>query len=202
MRPRPPPRVLDRYRPALIGAGKIARVFVADLLAAGLDVSAVAARDPDRAARFAHETGIPVSYGSYEELVRDPDMDVVYVATPQPFHAEQAILAIEAGKAVLVEKSFGVWQSIVIFGLHWVFAPILTQELSTTGHSILLATVFPACRREPDGVGRRVLEAGARTTRRRPEGPRRPAAEPRWRVSPSGASRRWKSRTPGRTGLR
>lgn len=90
----------------ILGAGKIARVFVADLLAAGLRVSAVAARDPDRAARFAKETGIPVSHGSYEELVRDPNLDAVYVATPQPFHAEQAILAIEAGKAVLVEKSF------------------------------------------------------------------------------------------------
>ncbi|MFJ9705764.1 Gfo/Idh/MocA family protein [Streptomyces sp. NPDC101234] len=90
----------------ILGAGKIAQVFVAELRAAGLLVSAVAARDPDRAARFARETGIPVSYGSYEQLVDDPAVDVVYVATPQPFHADQAILAIEAGKAVLVEKSF------------------------------------------------------------------------------------------------
>ncbi|NNN31392.1 Gfo/Idh/MocA family oxidoreductase [Streptomyces sp. S3(2020)] len=90
----------------ILGAGKIARVFAADLTAAGLQVSGVAARDPDRAARFAGETGIPASYGSYEELVLAPDVDAVYVATPQPFHADQAILAIEAGRAVLVEKSF------------------------------------------------------------------------------------------------
>ncbi|MCG7202278.1 Gfo/Idh/MocA family protein [Streptomyces arenae] len=96
----------DEIRWGILGAGKIARVFVADLTAAGLTVSAVAARQLGRAARFARETGIPVSYGSYEELVQDPRVDVVYIATPQPFHADQAILAIEAGKAVLVEKSF------------------------------------------------------------------------------------------------
>ncbi|WP_369033395.1 MULTISPECIES: Gfo/Idh/MocA family protein [Streptomyces] len=90
----------------ILGAGKIARVFAEDLTAAGLRVSAVAARDPARAARFAEETGIPRSHGSYRALVEDPDVDVVYVATPQPFHAEQALLAIEAGNAVLVEKSF------------------------------------------------------------------------------------------------
>ncbi|AXG76616.1 Gfo/Idh/MocA family protein [Streptomyces paludis] len=90
----------------ILGAGKIARVFAADLAAAGLRVSAVAAREPARAERFARETGIPRAHGSYESLVEDPDVDAVYVATPQPFHAGQALLAIEAGKAVLVEKSF------------------------------------------------------------------------------------------------
>ncbi|MEU3612307.1 Gfo/Idh/MocA family oxidoreductase [Streptomyces sp. NPDC006872] len=90
----------------ILGAGRIARVFAKDLAAAGLRVSAVAARDPARAARFAQETDIPRSHGSYRALVEDPDVDVVYVATPQPFHADQALLAIEAGKAVLVEKSF------------------------------------------------------------------------------------------------
>ncbi|MFG2935158.1 Gfo/Idh/MocA family protein [Streptomyces sp. NPDC048282] len=90
----------------ILGAGKIARVFAADLAAAGLRVAAVGARDPGRAARFARETGIGRSHGSYEALVTDPDVDAVYVATPQPFHAEHALLAIEAGRAVLVEKSF------------------------------------------------------------------------------------------------
>ncbi|MHB9863693.1 Gfo/Idh/MocA family protein [Streptomyces sp. YIM S03343] len=90
----------------ILGAGKIARVFAADLAAAGLRVSTVAARDPARAERFARAAGIPRSYGSYQALVEDPDVDAVYVATPQPFHAEQALLAVEAGKAVLVEKSF------------------------------------------------------------------------------------------------
>ena len=90
----------------ILGAGKIAGVFAADLAAAGLRVSAVAARDGARAESFARTAGIPRSHGSYRALVEDPDVDVVYVATPQPFHAEQALLAIEAGKAVLVEKSF------------------------------------------------------------------------------------------------
>ncbi|MET8976316.1 Gfo/Idh/MocA family oxidoreductase [Streptomyces sp. NPDC004539] len=96
----------DGIRWGILGAGKIARVFADDLLAAGLRVTAVAARDPDRAARFARERGVPVSHGSYERLVDDPGVDAVYIATPQPFHADQAVLAIEAGKAVLVEKSF------------------------------------------------------------------------------------------------
>ncbi|MEU1513835.1 Gfo/Idh/MocA family oxidoreductase [Streptomyces sp. NPDC005811] len=90
----------------ILGAGRIARVFAAELAAAGLRVAAVAARDGDRAARFARETGIARSHGSYEALVADPDVDAVYVATPQPFHSEHALLAIEAGRAVLVEKSF------------------------------------------------------------------------------------------------
>lgn len=92
----------------ILGAGKIARTFVRDLAGAGLRVSAVGSRGQDRAARFAAETGIGRAFGSYAELVDSPDVDVVYIATPQPWHAEQALLAIEAGKAILVEKSFTV----------------------------------------------------------------------------------------------
>ena len=90
----------------ILGAGKIARTFVGDLTGAGLRVAAVGSRGIGRAADFARETGVPLAFGSYTELVECPDVDVVYIATPQPLHAEQAILAIEAGKAVLVEKSF------------------------------------------------------------------------------------------------
>ena len=68
---------------------------------------AVAARDAGRAADFATKYGFPVSYGSYEELVSDPNVDLVYIATPHNLHAEQAILCMKAGKGVLVEKAFG-----------------------------------------------------------------------------------------------
>lgn len=68
---------------------------------------AVAARDAVRAADFAAKYGFPVSYGSYEELVADPNVDLVYIATPHNLHAEQAILCMKAGKGVLVEKAFG-----------------------------------------------------------------------------------------------
>jgi len=65
---------------------------------------AVAARDGERAASFAARFGASHSYGDYRALVEDPDVDIVYVATTHPFHREQALMAIEAGKHVLVEK--------------------------------------------------------------------------------------------------
>ena len=49
---------------------------------------------------------MPRVHGSYEDLVSDPDVDIVYVSTPHPLHAENAILALEHGKHVLVEKPF------------------------------------------------------------------------------------------------
>ena len=65
---------------------------------------AVAARDADRAATFAARFGARQSYGAYRTLVEDPDVDIVYVATTHPFHREQALMAIGAGKHVLIEK--------------------------------------------------------------------------------------------------
>ncbi|OXE36466.1 MAG: hypothetical protein CGW95_07500 [Phenylobacterium zucineum] len=90
----------------VIGAGKIARTMVSDMLGAGVAVTAVAARDLDRAQEFATELGLAKAYGSYLELVSDPDIDVVYIATPQAMHRDNARLAIEHGKHVLVEKAF------------------------------------------------------------------------------------------------
>ena len=65
---------------------------------------AVAARDADRAAAFAARFGARQSYGAYRSLVEDPEVDIVYVATTHPFHREQALMAIGAGKHVLIEK--------------------------------------------------------------------------------------------------
>jgi len=67
-------------------------------------VTAVGSRDLERARRFASEHGIERSYGSYEELVADPAVDVVYVAAPQSEHLALGLLAIAAGKHVLIEK--------------------------------------------------------------------------------------------------
>lgn len=90
----------------ILGAGKIASAFATDITGDGMHVSAVGARDVKRAAEFGSRFGAARAHGSYEELVADPAVDVVYIATPQPFHAAQALLAISAGKAVLIEKSF------------------------------------------------------------------------------------------------
>jgi predicted dehydrogenase len=69
-------------------------------------VAAVAARDPARARAYAADHGIPRVHDSYAALVADPDIDLVYVATPPAFHLAHARLAIAAGKPVLVEKPF------------------------------------------------------------------------------------------------
>ncbi len=73
-----------------------------DLLHHGHRVTAVGSRSPEKARAFAHEFGIARWHESYEALVTDPEVDVVYVATPHNLHAENALAAIEAGKHVLV----------------------------------------------------------------------------------------------------
>ena len=90
----------------ILATGGIAHAFASDLRTAGLDVTAVGSRSAESGARFAAEFGIPRVHGSYEDLVSDPDVDIVYVSTPHPLHAENAILALEHGKHVLVEKPF------------------------------------------------------------------------------------------------
>ncbi|WP_136056017.1 Gfo/Idh/MocA family oxidoreductase [Microbacterium sp. K24] len=95
----------------ILATGWIARRFVQDLNVAGLNVTAVGSRRSDVAVRFAQEFDIPTAHGSYEDLVSDPNVDIVYVATPHPSHAEYALLALEHGKHVLVEKPFTLIES-------------------------------------------------------------------------------------------
>jgi len=97
----------DVVRWGVIGAGGIADVVVPDIgTTPGNQVLAVAARDPERAAAFAARHGITRSYGSYDALLADPDVDVVYIATTHAQHHGQALAALRAGKPVLVEKAF------------------------------------------------------------------------------------------------
>ncbi|PZE28880.1 MULTISPECIES: Gfo/Idh/MocA family protein [unclassified Curtobacterium] len=103
----PPLRGGPALRWGVIGPGEIANDFTAALHAAtDQRVVAVGSRSRDRAAAFADRHGVPRAHTSYEDLVGDPEVDVVYVATPHVHHAEQALLAIRAGKHVLVEKPF------------------------------------------------------------------------------------------------
>jgi predicted dehydrogenase len=69
-------------------------------------VTAVAARDKSRAEAFALQHGIPAAYGSYDELLADPDVDAVYNPLPNSLHGPWTLKAIEAGKHVLCEKPF------------------------------------------------------------------------------------------------
>ena len=103
----PDPRQAPPLRWGVLAPGGIAHSFAAALRArTGQQLQAVASRSPSRAEAFAREFGAPTAYGSYADLVTDPDVDVVYVASPHSEHRDHALLAIEAGKAVLVEKAF------------------------------------------------------------------------------------------------
>jgi predicted dehydrogenase len=91
----------------LLGTGGISDTFATDLaLTDSGVVTAVGSRSQESADRFADRFGIEGRHAGYESLVADPDVDVIYVATPHPMHRENAILALEAGKPVLVEKPF------------------------------------------------------------------------------------------------
>ena len=91
----------------VLATGKIAATVVDDLaLVEGAERLAVASRDLGRAEAFADEHGVERAYGSYEELLADPDVDVVYVATPHAQHHLVTSQVLAAGKPALVEKAF------------------------------------------------------------------------------------------------
>ncbi|MDQ1127817.1 putative dehydrogenase [Microbacterium sp. SORGH_AS 505] len=95
---------MTALRWGILATGGIAHAFTADLKTAGLTVTAVGSRRSESAQEFAAKYGIPRSYGSYDELVADPEVDIVYIATPHSHHLACAALALEHGKHVLIEK--------------------------------------------------------------------------------------------------
>ncbi|MEP6478318.1 MAG: Gfo/Idh/MocA family oxidoreductase [Rhodoglobus sp.] len=96
----------DAVRWGILGTGGIARMFASDLVADGFTITAVGSRTQESADAFAADFGIPAAHASYEALVADPSVDVIYISTPHPLHAQNALLALNAGKHVLVEKPF------------------------------------------------------------------------------------------------
>src|ERR1017187_10678774 len=97
----------EPLRWGIIGPGGIAHTFVNDLQFTDSGVAiAVGSRTLESANRFGDEFDIAHRYGSYEDLVRDPEVDCVYVGTPHPMHHENALLAMENGKPALVDKAF------------------------------------------------------------------------------------------------
>ncbi|MCU1495907.1 MAG: oxidoreductase protein [Acidimicrobiaceae bacterium] len=97
----------EPLRWGLLGCGWVAGAFARELALtdSGRPV-AVGSRSQESADRFADTYDIPNRHASYEALVADPSVEVVYVATPHPMHCANALLALEAGKPVLVEKPF------------------------------------------------------------------------------------------------
>lgn len=95
------------FKVGIIGAG-----WIADKMAEALSplsdycVYAIASRSLEKAAAFAERWNVPKAYGSYEEMLEDKDVDLVYIATPHSHHFPHTMLALEHGKHVLVEKAF------------------------------------------------------------------------------------------------
>jgi len=98
---------VNPVRWGILGTGGIAQAFAEDLQLTDSGVAvAVGSRSEGSADRFADKFGIANRHSSYESLAADPDVDVVYVATPHPMHHDNALLALRGGKHVLVEKPF------------------------------------------------------------------------------------------------
>ena len=91
----------------IVGPGRIAAKVVEDFAyAPGSVAVAAASRSLDRAQSFCDAHGLAQAYGSYADIIAAPDIDVLYIATPHPQHMKIAVAALQAGKAVLVEKTF------------------------------------------------------------------------------------------------
>ena len=98
---------MKRYRWGILAPGRIAEKFAEGLkLLDNAILYAVGSRDLARADDFAHRHGFEKAYGSYKDLVSDPDLDVVYVASPHSHHREHTLLCLGHGKHVICEKAF------------------------------------------------------------------------------------------------
>lgn len=98
---------MGKLKVGIMGPGNIARTMGKTLLGMeSAELYAVASRDAVRADEFAKLYEAKKAYGSYEEMLADPDVELVYIATPHSHHAEQIVQCLEAGKHVLCEKSF------------------------------------------------------------------------------------------------
>lgn len=103
----PDPRDAPAIRWGVLAPGRIAHKWTAALhTRTASRVIAVGSRSVDRAQAFAGEFGVEHAYGSYEDLVADTGIDAIYVASPHSEHHDHALLALGAGKPVLVEKAF------------------------------------------------------------------------------------------------
>src|SRR6202050_90323 len=95
-----------KVRWGVIGVAKIATQKVIPAMQRGTwsEIAGIASRDPEKARRAAADLKIPKSYGSYEEMLADPDIEAVYNPLPNHLHVPWSIRAAEAGKHVLCEK--------------------------------------------------------------------------------------------------
>jgi predicted dehydrogenase len=98
---------MEKIRWGILGTGKIAKAFSKGLsFVPDAELVAIGSRSVNSANKFGDEFGVPHRHSSYASLVEDPEVDVVYIATPHAIHEENMLLCLEAGKAVLCEKPF------------------------------------------------------------------------------------------------
>jgi len=98
---------MKTIRWGILGTGRIAHKFAADLkLVEGAELIAVGSRSQKSADEFSNTFTITHAHHSYEALVQNPDVDVIYIATPHNLHYENTLLCLRYGKAVLCEKPF------------------------------------------------------------------------------------------------
>jgi predicted dehydrogenase len=97
-----------KYKWGILAPGKMAAKFTRGLkFLENAELYAVGSRDSARAQLFASEFGFRRYYGSYEELASDPEVDIIYIASPHSYHHEHTMLCLRHNKAVLCEKAFG-----------------------------------------------------------------------------------------------
>jgi len=106
---------MKKYNWAILGCGHIANKFASDLkLLPNAHLYAAASRNIQNANDFKNKYGFEVAYGSYNEMVNDPKVDAVYIATPHSHHREHTILCLNHKKAVLCEKAFAINKNEVL----------------------------------------------------------------------------------------
>jgi len=100
---------MKKYKWGILGAGKMSEKFSTGLkLLPNAELYSVGSRNLSRAEIFAKENGYRRFYGSYEEFASDPELDIVYIATPHTFHYANTLLCLEKGKSVICEKAFSI----------------------------------------------------------------------------------------------
>jgi|SRR5664280_184222 len=98
---------MKKYKWGILAPGKMAVKFSRGIALLGnAEIFAVGSRDLQRAKQFADEFGCKKYYGSYEELAADPDVEVIYIASPHSYHREHTLLCLKNGKSVICEKAF------------------------------------------------------------------------------------------------
>jgi dihydrodiol dehydrogenase / D-xylose 1-dehydrogenase (NADP) len=99
--------MMKKIRWGILSTGWIAKKFAQGLsVLPDAEIVAVGSRAQETADAFGDQFGVPHRHASYEALAANPDVDVVYIGTPHPFHKDNSLLCLEAGKAVLCEKPF------------------------------------------------------------------------------------------------